>query len=146
MMNKEEMMMPFVMEQLENGLRKGYYEFDDKNMNLEKWLKLPLKDKMDSYKIRLTQKGKEEAPQKDLLKVLTSNDFTERYIKNIMEKDGEITIELTEEGIHAKKLGEIMGLNFDNVMINLLSDGLRKQFNRFIRIDKNKLLDGQMRR
>lgn len=139
-------MMPFVMEQLENGLRKGYYEFGDKEMNLEKWLRLPLKDRLDKYKIRLTQKGKEEAPPKDLLKVLSSNDFTNRYIKNITEKNGEISIELTEEGIQAKKLAKIMELDFEGIMMNLLSDGLRKQFNQFIKVDKNKLLDGHMRR
>ena len=61
-MNKEEMMIPFVMEQLEEGLIKGYYKFEDKSMNLEKWRELPLQDRLDKYTPSSTPFGVEVSP------------------------------------------------------------------------------------
>lgn len=134
------------MQQLENGLRKGWYKFEDSNMTLEKWLKLPTEDRLDKYKIGLTEKGKREAPSNDLLMRLTSNDFTDKYIKSIEENNGEIQIELTEKGEQARKLAVAMGIDFTDIMKNLLKDGLRREFNQFVEIKKDKPMDGQMRR
>ena len=61
-MNKEEMMIPFVMEQLEEGLIKGYYKFEDKSMNLEKWRELPLQDRLGKYTPSSTPFGVEVSP------------------------------------------------------------------------------------
>ena len=78
--------------------------------------------------------------------MVTNNDFTNRYIKKITENGGEIKIELTDIGERAKMLAVAMGLDFAKVMLNMMNDGIRRQFSQFIKIDKGKSLDGQMRR
>ena len=139
-----------VLKAFEGGLKKGWYEFKDKSMTVDKWLKLSDKEKGD-YRIGLTELGKKEAKESDLLfQMMNENMSEDKKLMDMLIEDvkcddsGNVEIILTEDGKQVRKFYELSGLNFSDLLQRKLSRGMNKMFCHYVVVN-DKVIRGQLR-
>lgn len=129
------------------GLRKGWYEFKDKSMTVEKYSKLS-DDEKEDYPVRLTALGRENGDYNtNVLKLIEDNKFSETLFNKFdMDDNGNVTVELTKDGVRMKRLYEMSGLDFSSYIQKKLRHGVKRMFSEFIVLDKDeKHIKGQVR-
>jgi hypothetical protein len=137
----------FVNNSILNGLKKGWYKFKDKNMTIQKYVTLSEEEK-DSCPVGITELGKsEDGDSTNVLKLLEDMNLSHTLFRTYhMDKQGNITIELTEEGLRVKKLYEVSGLDFSSYIQKKMRFGLQRLFSEYIVLEKNERhIKGHMR-
>ena len=122
---------------------------DGKKYTADEWNNLDDIEK-ETIGVRLTEKGRLEIEDGNPLKIYDELDRKKRadgglnLVKNVIEKDGEILLELTEEGNQVKKMGEAMGIPPEQIFKTMLNVGLNKEINKFMVLEE-KGIEGNRR-
>ena len=139
-----------VMGKIYEAIKKGWIEFmDGKVYTADEWNALNDSEK-ETIGIRLTEKGRKEIEDGHPLKIYDELGRKKRQdgglnlVKNVVEKDGEIILELTEEGNQVKKMGESMGISPERVFQTMLNVGLNKEMSKYMLLDE-KGIEGNRR-
>jgi len=139
-----------VMGGIYEAIKKGWIEFmDGRSYTADEWMLLTDVEK-ETIGVRLTEKGRLEIEDGNPLKIYDELDRKKRadgglnLVKNVIEKDGEILLELTEEGNQVKKMGEAMGIPPEQIFKTMLNVGLNKEINKFMVLEE-KGIEGNRR-
>jgi hypothetical protein len=126
------------------GVRKGWLE--PQGMTVTEYLAKPVEEIAD-IPVRATERGKKEMGDDNVLALYNKlQNKQAAFIRDIhMDDDGNVTMELTEEGQRAKEMAEILGLDFVKHMRNIIGSGTDRLFSQFILLDKKQIMDGRNR-
>jgi len=131
-----------VMGGIYEAIKKGWIEFmDGKNYTADEWQALNYIEK-ERIGIRLTEKGRLEIEDGNPLKLYDELGKKKRengglnLVKNVVEKDGGIILELTEEGNQVKKMGEAMGISPEQIFKTMMNVGLNREISKFMILEE----------
>src|SRR3989344_1263674 len=133
------------------AIKTGWIAFmDDRTYTAYEWKNLS-DFEQEKIGVRLTAKGRREIEDDNPLKIYDDlakkkrNEGGLNLVKNIKDNNGEILLELTEEGERVKRLGIAMGIKPETVFKTMLNIGLDREMGKFMIIENGKIIDGSKR-